>query len=53
MKAKLRRNLALSLFSLCVLTGALTANVQATSVVVPTDDELVIGARAIVRAGCR
>ena len=45
MKAISRRSLALCLFCICATAAA----VYATSVVIPTDEELVIGARAIVR----
>lgn len=37
----------LSTLSLCLIFGFLTA--QATSVIVPSDDEMIIGARAIIR----
>ncbi|MBI1760125.1 MAG: VCBS repeat-containing protein [Acidobacteria bacterium] len=48
MKATIQRSLARSLFYLCVLaTCALP--IQATSVILPSDEEMVTGARAIVR----
>ncbi len=48
MKAKLQRALALSLFCVCLLAAS-ALPIRATSVVLPTDEEMVSGARAIVR----